>query len=242
MGLFRLGGRRGHDEDFVAYYEARAAALRRTAFILCGDWHLAEDLTQITFTKLYLAWRRLDHHGTLDGYAFLDERRRPWRRETSTVPDSPVFDVPVEHPAPGGTCCCRRWASPSASPRCWPSSASPPRAAPICSAPWTGWGLAADAGGRRHRRPVPRRPRRPPVTDRGPRRHLGVGGPAKMCPARPSNIDEVSKVVQLRICGPPGTRTLNLRIKSPQLCRLSRQSVTVREGPATGRVRPCRSG
>ncbi|MEV4508111.1 SigE family RNA polymerase sigma factor [Dactylosporangium sp. NPDC049525] len=105
MGLFRLGRRRGQDDDFVAYYEARAAALRRTAYILCGDWHLAEDLTQITFTKLYMVWRRLDHDGTLDGYArrtlvrsFLDERRRPWRRETAIVPESPLFDVAVEDP------------------------------------------------------------------------------------------------------------------------------------------------
>jgi RNA polymerase sigma-70 factor (sigma-E family) len=92
-------GRRRQDAGFVAYYEARAAAVRKTAYVLCGDWHLAEDLTQIAFTKLYQAWHRLERHEVLDRYvrqvlvrAFLDDRRRPWRREHPTTPDSPVLD------------------------------------------------------------------------------------------------------------------------------------------------------
>src|SRR5215211_6851292 len=63
--------------------------MRCTAYLLCGDWHRAEDLVQTAFTKLYLAWSRLSRHDALDGYArrtlvrtFLDERRRGWwRRE-----------------------------------------------------------------------------------------------------------------------------------------------------------------
>ena len=97
-----LGSGRRRDADFVAYYEARAAAVRKTAYVLCGDWHLAEDLAQIAFTRLYQAWHRLERHDALDGYvrqtlfrAFLDNRRRPWRREYATGPDSPVFDTPV---------------------------------------------------------------------------------------------------------------------------------------------------
>lgn len=100
MGILGFGRRR--DADFVAYYEARAAAVRRTAYVLCGDWHLAEDLTQTAFTKLYQAWHRLERYEALDGYirqtllrAFLDDRRRPWRREYATMPQSSVFDVPV---------------------------------------------------------------------------------------------------------------------------------------------------
>ncbi|GGM69194.1 SigE family RNA polymerase sigma factor [Dactylosporangium sucinum] len=99
MGFLRRGGRRGHDEDFVAYYAARAGHLRNTAYLLCGDWHLAEDLTQTAFTNLYRAWGRIDHHDVLDQYArrvllraFLDERRRPWRREHPTVPDDAALD------------------------------------------------------------------------------------------------------------------------------------------------------
>jgi RNA polymerase sigma-70 factor (sigma-E family) len=98
MGLRRRQSSRDED-DFVAYYRARADILRNTAYVLCGDWHLAQDLTQLTFAKLYRAWSRIERREVLDQYArqvllrtFLDERRRPWRREFPTVPDSPDLD------------------------------------------------------------------------------------------------------------------------------------------------------
>lgn len=79
------------EREFTDYYTARGPMVRKTAYLLCGDWHLAEDLTQITFTKLYLAWRRISQPERIDAYvrkllmhAFLDEKRRPWRRERST--------------------------------------------------------------------------------------------------------------------------------------------------------------
>ena len=43
--------------DFVV---ARSLALGRFAYLLCGDWHRAEDAVQTAFTKLYLRWSRLD--------------------------------------------------------------------------------------------------------------------------------------------------------------------------------------
>jgi RNA polymerase sigma-70 factor (sigma-E family) len=99
MRIRRRSGGRGYEEEFSAYYTARAGRLRSTAYLLCGDWHQAEDLTQVTFTKLYQAWMRIDRHEVLDQYArrvllraFLDERRRPWRRESPTVPGAGVLD------------------------------------------------------------------------------------------------------------------------------------------------------
>ena len=87
------------DDDFSEYFAARAHALRTTAFLLCGDWHRAEDITQVAMTKLYLAWRRLDRHG-VDAYArtivvrtFLAENRRLWRKRehlTHEPPERPV--------------------------------------------------------------------------------------------------------------------------------------------------------
>lgn len=84
----------------MAYYTARADILRRTAYVLCGDWHLAEDLTQTAFTNLYRAWNRIERHDVLDQYArqvllraFLDQRRRPWRREVATAPESAQLDL-----------------------------------------------------------------------------------------------------------------------------------------------------
>jgi RNA polymerase sigma-70 factor (sigma-E family) len=100
MGLVRRGFRRVYDEEFVAFYAARAAQLRNTAYLLCGDWHLAEDLTQVAFAKLYRAWPRVERHDVLDQYTrqvlvrtFLDERRRPWRRERPTPPEDAVLDM-----------------------------------------------------------------------------------------------------------------------------------------------------
>ncbi|MFG1661282.1 SigE family RNA polymerase sigma factor [Micromonospora chersina] len=99
MALARLRRRRQREEEFVEYYRSQARHLRRTAYLLCGDWHLAEDLTQTALTKLFQSWSRIENRDAIDGYArrvllrvFLDERRRPWRREYSTEPGSASLD------------------------------------------------------------------------------------------------------------------------------------------------------
>ncbi len=80
----------GTEEDaaFSEYVTARRDHVRRTAYLLCGDWHRADDLTQIAFVKLYGAWDRIRDRRALDAYvraclvrAGIDESRRPWRRE-----------------------------------------------------------------------------------------------------------------------------------------------------------------
>ena len=99
MALPRRRGRQQRDDGFVAYYRAHAQQLRRTAYLLCGDWHLAQDLTQTALTKVYQSWSRIENPAAVDTYArrvllrvFLDERRRPWRREYSTMPGSACLD------------------------------------------------------------------------------------------------------------------------------------------------------
>jgi RNA polymerase sigma-70 factor (sigma-E family) len=99
MGLRWRDNRRAYEAEFVAFYDARSEWLRATAYLLCGDRHLAEDLTQNTFTKLYRAWPRIERRDTMDRYAqrvllnvYLDERRRPWHREVATTPESPDLD------------------------------------------------------------------------------------------------------------------------------------------------------
>ena len=71
---------------------ARQTHLRRVAYALCGDWHRADDLLQTAFVKLYVAWPRLRDPAAAEGYARrilvranVDESRRPWRRERSTL-------------------------------------------------------------------------------------------------------------------------------------------------------------
>ena len=81
------------DREFRAYFEARAAVVRRTAFLLCGDWHWAEDLAQTALAKVYQHWGRLDRNGQVDAYVrktlvrtVIDESR--WRkRRPETVVD-----------------------------------------------------------------------------------------------------------------------------------------------------------
>ena len=79
------------DEEFTAYVVARSRLLRRSAYLLCGDWHRAEDLTQTALTKVYVAWARVSRADNVDGYVrtllvrtYLDEERTRWRRERPT--------------------------------------------------------------------------------------------------------------------------------------------------------------
>jgi RNA polymerase sigma-70 factor (sigma-E family) len=85
------------EQEFAAYVAARSRVLCTTAYLLCGDWHRAEDHTQTALTKLYLAWRRIDRRESVDAYArrvlvrtVVDEHRRPWRRErpAAELPDT----------------------------------------------------------------------------------------------------------------------------------------------------------
>ncbi len=71
------------DADFAAYMQARQASLLRTAYLLTGDRHTAEDLTQTAFAKLYLAWDKVRDQGSIDGYVrriVVNEHNSLWRR------------------------------------------------------------------------------------------------------------------------------------------------------------------
>jgi RNA polymerase sigma-70 factor (sigma-E family) len=90
---------------FTDYVAARQVHLRRIAYAICGDWHRADDLLQISLTKLYVAWPRVCGKGTEDAYvrqimvrANIDEHRRPWRRErvTDELPETAARDRDVE--------------------------------------------------------------------------------------------------------------------------------------------------
>jgi RNA polymerase sigma-70 factor (sigma-E family) len=52
---------RGGYASFVAFVEARQRSLLRSAYLLTGDHHLAEDLLQVALTKLALRWERVRH-------------------------------------------------------------------------------------------------------------------------------------------------------------------------------------
>ena len=79
------------EADFERYFRARRDAIRRTAYLMCGDWHRADDHTQAAFVALHRHWRRVRDKGALDAWmrrtlmrTVVDESRRPWRRERFT--------------------------------------------------------------------------------------------------------------------------------------------------------------
>jgi RNA polymerase sigma-70 factor (sigma-E family) len=73
------------ERRYVEYVSGRLAWLRKLAFLLCQDWHRADDLTQATITRLYVHWRTAGRADNLDAYArtvlvreFLGIRRTAW--------------------------------------------------------------------------------------------------------------------------------------------------------------------
>lgn len=77
------------DAEFTEYVTARQAWLRRVAYLLCGDWHRADDLVQSAITKLYAHWHRAGRADNVDGYArrtlvntYLAEQRTGWAKWT----------------------------------------------------------------------------------------------------------------------------------------------------------------
>ncbi|WP_238005259.1 SigE family RNA polymerase sigma factor [Dactylosporangium sp. AC04546] len=80
--------RESDEWQFHEYAAARLDPLRRIGYLICGDWHLADDVVATVMVKLYVAWSRAREADNLDQYvrrmlvrAIIDERRRPWRRE-----------------------------------------------------------------------------------------------------------------------------------------------------------------
>ena len=88
------------EAEFAVYVTARRDRVRRTAYLICGDWHRADDLTQIAFVKLHGAWQGIRNRAALDSFvrsclvrAAVDESRRPWRRERAVEVLPEVPDV-----------------------------------------------------------------------------------------------------------------------------------------------------
>jgi RNA polymerase sigma-70 factor (sigma-E family) len=54
--------------DFDGYVQRRGRSLQRLAYLLCGDHHLAEDLTQAALAKAFTRWRRVCRARHPDAY------------------------------------------------------------------------------------------------------------------------------------------------------------------------------
>ena len=86
--------RRRDDAAFTEFATAARPRLRSTAYLLCGDWHLASDHVQEGLIRVYVAWPRLQRNGGELAYArravvsaFLDAQRKRSSGEVPTESD-----------------------------------------------------------------------------------------------------------------------------------------------------------
>jgi RNA polymerase sigma-70 factor (sigma-E family) len=89
------------EERFDAFVLARGGALWRSAWLLTGDRHLAEDLVQTALARSWPKWRGIDDEGRFEAYVrrtlfttYVAWWRRKWNGERPT-------ERPPERPAPG---------------------------------------------------------------------------------------------------------------------------------------------
>jgi len=71
------------EEEYREFVGSRAASLHRTAYLLCGDWHLANDLVQETFVAAFRHWRRVQRADNQNAYVrsiLVNEFKRHWQR------------------------------------------------------------------------------------------------------------------------------------------------------------------
>jgi len=98
--------RRTEPTSFDAFVAARGQALQRTAYLLTGDWALAEDLVQTALVRSWPRWERIRRRDDPEVYVrrvlvntWSTWARRRWRgeRPATQMPDRPApGDVAAE--------------------------------------------------------------------------------------------------------------------------------------------------
>jgi RNA polymerase sigma-70 factor (sigma-E family) len=79
---------------FAEFVRSRGPALQRTAYLLCGDWAMAEDLLQTSLARAYPRFDRLENPEAYVRRILVNTWsswwRRKWRSEapTASVPES----------------------------------------------------------------------------------------------------------------------------------------------------------
>jgi RNA polymerase sigma-70 factor (sigma-E family) len=89
------------EAEYHEFVAARIDRLGRFAFLLCRDWHRAEDAVQKSLTRLYLHWGRTRIDAP-DAYVrriianvLAEESKRYWfqrERPSRLLPDVPIAD------------------------------------------------------------------------------------------------------------------------------------------------------
>ena len=88
-------------DGFARFVEVRERSLQRTAWLLTGDWALAEDLVQTALARSWPRWERIRRRDDPEIYVrrvlvntWATWRRRRWRGEVAVaiLPDGPAPD------------------------------------------------------------------------------------------------------------------------------------------------------
>lgn len=100
-GVVVTAARASSFDEFVA---TRGDALWRSAWLLTGDSHRAEDLVQTALGKCWPAWERVNANGSFEAYVrramfttYASWWRRAWRRELPTA-DLPEASADATQP------------------------------------------------------------------------------------------------------------------------------------------------
>ena len=88
------------DAAFTEFAAAVTPRLFRSALLMSGDWHLAEDLVQTTLSKLYIAWPKVEVADSAEAYArgtltktFLSHKRL---RRSAELPQVDLGDTDAQ--------------------------------------------------------------------------------------------------------------------------------------------------
>lgn len=91
--------RRRDTEQFSEFVASRSGALYRVAYLMLGDYQLAQDLVQESLAKTYVAWPRLREVANAEAYTrrVITTTAISWRRRRS------FHERPADHlPEPVG--------------------------------------------------------------------------------------------------------------------------------------------
>ncbi|MEU0572168.1 SigE family RNA polymerase sigma factor [Nonomuraea sp. NPDC005983] len=85
-----------HNDSFREFMAAHQQSLMRTAYLLAGDAHLAEDLLQSVLVKMLGRWAKLAHVASPQAYArkALVNQYISWRRRRVRTAELPSAEPP----------------------------------------------------------------------------------------------------------------------------------------------------
>lgn len=83
------------EAEFAQFVSARWSTLYRTAYLLTGNRHDAEDLLQTALANTYVGWSRIRDRGATEAYvrrALVNAASRGWSKRGRSVPTDQVPD------------------------------------------------------------------------------------------------------------------------------------------------------